>query len=125
MLRSNRIRGEYPQTVAGRKITVVSVFRAALAAVHKWGLLGVEHPGQEREKGLVFPNFSDRGGGGGHLYPRRGTADVLPNPRVVLKPLHIFSSLGGAVVVLSCLVVLCCLDEMMLQSMMISSASSL
>ena len=48
---------------------MVSVFCAALAAVHKWGLLGVEHPGQEREKGLVFPNFSDRGSGGGHLYP--------------------------------------------------------
>ena len=23
-------------------------------------------------KGLVFPNFSDRGGGGGHLYPAGG-----------------------------------------------------
>ena len=35
---------------------------------------------------------------------------------VVLKPLHILSSLGGAVVDLRCLAELCCLEEMMLQS---------
>ena len=79
---------------------------------------------REKEKGL-FSLISPVGVVAGATSTPLGNRRRSPDSRVVLKPLHIFSSLGEAVGVLSCLAVLCCLDDMMSQSRTISSANSL